>query len=391
MIKLMWKNKWIDFESLEWSGTDTQCSRQVAFTVASNPYDKDFTNLSIGLGDLVYLYSDNKQLFVGTVTNREKSAEIGTASYTAMDFMHHLLRSNATYKFTNTTPEKVVQKVCKDLSIQTGTLAPTKTNISKAIYSDQSVYDIVVGIYKKAIATTGKKYMPVMSGNKVCIIEKGSSSGVKLTQGVNITAADYSDTTSNMVDVVNIYDDKYKKLGQVQNKKHVEKYGVYQQSYTKESGVNAKSQAQSMLVGITRTASIEAVGDIRAVSGKSIVISDKATGLSGTFFITSDSHTFQNGVHTMSLGITWNNTMEDGAETESDSDSEKSSKPSVANSATCYYLSGSSVYHSSTSCTACKGKSTTKTTVAQIKTIKIKSGKNKGKRKYKACSKCWNT
>ncbi len=75
--------------------------------------------------------------------------------------------------------------------------------------------------------------MPTMDGSKVCVIEKGKASGVKLTQGVHITGATYSDTTDNMINTVNIYSSKMKKLGQVRNKKNVSKYGIYQAGYTK--------------------------------------------------------------------------------------------------------------------------------------------------------------
>ena len=63
----------------------------------------------------------------------------------------------------------------------------------------------------------------------------------------------------------------------------------------------------------------------------------------------------------------------------------------LENQAKCYYLSTSTIYHSSTSCSACAGKNTKKSTVQEIKKIRIESGKNKGKRKYRPCSKCWIT
>ena len=44
MIKLRWNKKSLNFEKVEWSGTDTQASRQIVFTILSNPYDKDFEN-----------------------------------------------------------------------------------------------------------------------------------------------------------------------------------------------------------------------------------------------------------------------------------------------------------------------------------------------------------
>ena len=86
----------------------------------------------------------------------------------------------------------------------------------------------------------------------------------------------------------------------------------------------------------------------------------------------------------MQLGLSWNNESEGGADSEQDS-----GKKELTNGAKCYYLEGSSVYHSAKNCSACKGKKTKTSTVKKMKKIKITSGKNKGKQKYKPCSKCW--
>ena len=382
MIKLRCKDAWIVFKRVEWSGTDNQCSRQIYFTSPNNPYDKEFQNVNIKLGDLVYLYDDEKMLFVGTVTSRIKDAEIGTAEYVAMDFMHHLLRSNGTYKFKNTTPEKITKKVCSDAQVKTSTLAKSSTNIQKMFVEDQCVYDIIVKAYRYAKTNTGKKYMPTMNGSKVSVIVKGQSSKVILEQGADIISATYSDTTDYMVNKVAIYNDKLKKLGQVQNKNNIAKYGVYQQAYTKEKGVNAKTVAKGLLTGIVKEASVEAIGNINAVAGKSIEIKDKATGLVGTFYIASDTHVFENGVHTMTLELVWKNTMEQGADATS---AKVNTKKSLTNASKCYYLPTSNYYHSSANCSACKGKKINTSTVAKMKKIK----NTKGKRKYKACSRCW--
>jgi len=388
MIKLRWKDTWIKFTSVTWSGTDNQASREIAFEIPSNPYDKNFENVPIKLGDLVYLYDDKTQLFVGTVTDRQKPAEAGTTTYTARDFMHYLLRSNTTKKFKNKSPEKITTAVCKELGIGTTALAKTKLNIASMWFEDQCIYDIIIKVYRKAKAKTKKKYMPVMVGKKVSVVEKGKDSKVTLDQKVDITSATYHDTTDNMVDLVRIYNSSLKQIGKVENKKQVSTYGTYQATYKKEKGVDAKKEAKALLVGITKEATVEAIGDVRAISGRSITILDKATGLFGKFYITSDSHTFENGVHTMSLSLSWNNEME---ETNANSTKDKGKKE-ITNKANAYYLDGSSVYHSSKSCTACKGKNNIKTSsVAELKKIKVEKGKNKGKRKYKACAKCWIT
>lgn len=384
MIKIKWKGKMLDFESVEWSGTDNQCSRQLTFTVPVNQYDKMFKSYGIALGDLVKLYSDKKLLFLGTITAREKTAAVGTASYTAVDFMQHLLRSTGTYVFRNTTPEAIAKRLCTEMKIKIGSLAKTKIYIKRLIYEEQAIYDIIVGAYRKAKPQTKKKYMPVMEGSKFSVIEKGLSSGVKLTQGVNITDASYNDTTDNIVNKVDIYSDSRVKLGQIENRKSQEKYGIYQSQITKEKGTDAKKEALTLLTGVTKEASIEALGDVRAISGRSIVINDKATGLKGTFYISSDTHSFSNGTHTMSLDLTWVNEMESGAEETKDD----TNKKQITNDAVCYYLENSKVYHSTTECNSCKNKAK-KSTVAELKKILITKGTNKGARKYRPCAKCW--
>ena len=385
MIELRWKNKYINYTRLTWSGTHNQVSRIVSFEIPCNPYDKEFENANINLGDLIYLYDGKKQLFIGTVTKRDKSAEIGVASYEATDFMKHLLRSTGSYSFKNTTAEKIAKTLCKKIGIETKSLAKTKVKIKKLIFEEKTIYEMILEAYRQAKATTLKVYMPTMNGNKLSVIEKGLDSGVTLTQGVSIINATYSDTTDNMVNRVVIYNDDNKKVGTVQSKKDAEKYGVFQGTYKQEDGKDSKKEAKALLIGITKEASVEAIGNIDAVSGKSIKITDKATGLTGFFYITSDSHTFENGVHTMTLGIEWQNVMEGEEEAEN-------KKAPLENKAKCYYLANATAFHSTKSCSACKGKKGFKTsTVAKIKKIKITQGKNKGKRKYKACSKCWQT
>lgn len=399
MIKLKWNGYWIEHVRIEWSGSDSQCSRQVSFDIPSNPYDKRFGNVKIKLGDVVKLCDGKKVLFIGTVTTRERSGEAGTVTYTAMDFMHHLLRSNTTHKFKNMTAEAITRQVCGEIGIPTGKLAATKYSIPKLFFEDQCIYDIIITAYRKAKSHTSKKYMPAMSGKKVSVIIKGKDTGITLEQGVNITGASYTDTVDDMVNRVEIFSEKGKRLGRVEKAAHVSKYGVYQNTYTKEEKVNAKNVAKSMLVGITKSSSVEALGDVRAVSGYSIKIKDKATGLTGKFYIKSDSHTFENGTHMMQLELSQSNAMEEGADAgtgEKKSNKKKRSgtasgveKKQLANSAVCYYTESGTVYHSTAGCSSIKNSKTKSSTVLKMKSVKLKTGKNKGKRKYKPCSRCW--
>ena len=90
----------------------------------------------------------------------------------------------------------------------------------------------------------------------------------------------------------------------------------------------------------------------------------------------------------MQLDLAWRNSMEEGADTESEKKSSAKKKTHSSN-AVAYYLEDTTAYHSTPSCSALAGKNPRKTTVAAVLKIVNKRGKNKGKPKYQKCKKCW--
>lgn len=296
--------------SATWSGTDTQCSRTLEFSMASNHHDKNFQNLKIKLGDIIRLYVGNKRVFLGEITTIERTGERGSVSIKAMDFMNHLLKSKTSRNFRNTSAENITRSVCKEIGIKVGDIEKTKINIPKFYPREEAYYNIILGAYRKASKQTKKKYMPTMDGTRLCVIEKGTESGVLLSQDESILSSSYSKTLDSMVNQVVIFDEKGKRTGVIKKDDWVKKYGIYQETITKEKGVNSKTAAEALLKGIEQSASIEALGNIKATSGKSIKIRDKGTGLTGKFWITSDTHTWENGIHKMSLELAFKNVME---------------------------------------------------------------------------------
>ena len=399
MIRLLWDSKWLDFTSIEWTGSQNQSSRQITFSLPANRYDKGFKNVNIKLGDIVSLYDGKTRLFLGVITAREKSAEIGAESYTAKDFLHYLLRSTGMYKFKNKTPEQITRQVCGSVGIKIDKLATTGVVISKMICEDMSLYDIIAKAYRKAFLKTGKRYLLSMNADKLVISEKGLKSGITLDQSQDITGATYSDTTDNMVNLVKIYNDSMKQIGEVKSRDKIDNYGIYQSTYQKEEGVNAKQEAERLLVGVTREASVSAIGYIGAMAGKSIIIKDGATGLNGRFYITNDTHRFENDIHMMDLDLAWKLTDED--EDSDDAENKKGKKgkkkkrsrrrtvkQKVTPESTVFYLKAGNVYHSNTSCHVLKGNTPKKIVLSDLLKETLKRGKNKGKSKYRACKIC---
>lgn len=301
-------------KSVSWSGSVSQAARAAEIAVVNAPNDKNIKNLklNIGAGQIIKLYEDGELIFFGRVQNARKISETGTVAYTCYDLLNHLLKSTGVYNFSNTTAERITKKVCADLEIKTGSIAETKATIKKMIVDGDTFYDIIMKAYTKAAKQTGKKYICRMNGSKLSVEVKGKKvKNFVLAEECNITNTEYEETMENMVNAVKIYDEKGKQVGEVKKEQWVEKYGLFQQIYKKEKGINAQTAAKNMLQGIEKRVTLDGInGDTECIAGNGVKVYDKAVGLYGLFWIDGDAHTWENGIHTMNLELNFKNIMD---------------------------------------------------------------------------------
>lgn len=315
-MKIKWisdkKEYWItDFvTTVTWSGADTQASRSLEFEMINSPFDASMIVPVLKGGDIVIFYDDDENArFEGRITGKNKISEVGTRTYTARDYMHNMIQSKISKKFRKKTPEYITKAVCKDISIKAGTLAKTKKKLKKFIKQGESVYDLINKAYKKA--KTGDKYLLVMSGKKFNVVKRGGViQGFYLDSSKDIITFETTENADSMVNQVVIYNKNNKKVGVVKNADWIKLYGIYQDIYDtgkkkKKANKTDKKKAKKQLQGVDKRATVEALGNIACVSGRAIRLYDTATDTSAEFWIKSDSHTWENGVHTMTLEMTF--------------------------------------------------------------------------------------
>ena len=121
---------------------------------------------------------------------------------------------------------------------------------------------------------------------------------------------EFTENADSMINQVAIYNKNNKKIGVVKNADWIKLYGIYQDVFEtdkkKKKATKAnKAEAKKQLQGVEKKTTCEAIGDIRCISGRAITILDRATMTSAEFWIKSDSHTWENGVHTMTLELSF--------------------------------------------------------------------------------------
>lgn len=308
-------NKIIDITQLcnniTWSGDIQQVARKLEFNVVYPLNDLNIEKVNISLGNMVIFYEENKELFRGIVFTKEKSSSSQAIRVTCYDHLIYLIKSKGTYNFKKMTAEQITQKVAKDFNIPIGSLA--KTGISQNfIVQGEDIYSIIMKAYTNASKQNRKKYIPIMQQGKLYVIEKGSTIvSYVLESNTNITDSSYTESIESMINRVKIYDDKGNYINKVENVNWIKLYGVLQDIYTKEQDKNALTVAKNMLKGIERSGEISALGNIDCITGYAIKVKEPYTNLVGLFYIDSDTHTWNNGQHTMQLSLHFENIMDE--------------------------------------------------------------------------------
>lgn len=163
--------------------------------------------------------------------------------------------------------------------------------------------------YTQASKKTGKKYNPVMNVDSLDVIEKGTLLDFTASQYVNEENSTYKESIENMVNRVMITDEQGNFIGYQGNEDWMKKYSMIQSVYKKSPNRNTDEEVKAMLKGVERSGTIELLGDYTVKSSYSIKIDDLITNLTGQFYVKSDTHEFENGIHTMRLEIEFENMM----------------------------------------------------------------------------------
>jgi hypothetical protein len=307
-------------KKLVWSGSYDSIARTLDIDYISSSTDYYVPKYNIPLGTMVLLTDDaGNEVFRGYVFQRERQHSDNVTSLTAYDGAIYLKKNDGYYNFKSMTAESIAAQVCKDLGIQTGTLAETGVTQSKICFGDNT-YKIIMMAYTDASKVNGKKYMPIMMYGKLNVIEKGAVLvDYKLKNGVTLLDSTYAESIENMVNKVSVFDSNGNNVTVLKNADLISKFGqsesilVMSDNQTKAEATN---NASKLIKDEERKATVLALGNLKCISGYSIGVQDEYTGLIGKFYIDNDTHTWQEGVYKMTLSLSFENIMDEAEYTE---------------------------------------------------------------------------
>ncbi len=291
------------YSSATWSGNEEEVARRLELQVLNPLQDYYIPKVDLQLGGFIISYNDKeKELFQGLILSKEKSSQNSNISLVCVDALYYANKSKAIHNFNKKTAEEITTTLCNEAKIVIGALAVT--GIAQDLPANNTVFNLIKDAYDYAGSLNGKYYIISMRQGKIYVEEKAKSANfVILASDSNISDSTYKETLESMVNIVKIYDDTGKQIGEVKNNGNIKAYGVFQETYEEETDKNYNMVANNMLKGVEKTFSIEATGNDECISGTYVTFNDKLTGISGDYTIISDNHTFSEGTHIMRLEL----------------------------------------------------------------------------------------
>lgn len=264
---------------------------------------------SITLGSLIIVKKDGIEMFRGYVVSASNTTK-STATIKAYDIRWYLLKNYADKIYENTTASNIMRGLCTEFSLPVGNIVNTDVKI-RAIYRNQSLFDIITDSLTKTTKVNGVKYIIKARENKL-FLEKKANQLVqwKIENGVNLISADLELSIEDMANKIVIIGENNNVIAVEKNSSMIESFGVMQFVENDDSATNAEARqkAKELIAEkskIGKEFNIECIGIAGVEAGTALYINIKKLNTLSTFYVKRCEHNISGNNHTMSLELNY--------------------------------------------------------------------------------------
>ena len=292
-------------KAITWSGSYTDCAWQLTCDVLPDALCE--------LGGAIRLYHGSDMLFSGRIFERGRDSSQQFLSPVAYDRGIYLKRNKVYLAVRKRTPEAVARELCREYGVSVGSLAVTGVALSRN-FLGSSIYQVIQTMYTLAAEQTGEKYQVRFTGDLLNVVVKEKSADtLRLIPGNNLLRCSSTDSITDMINSVAAYNDDYQRIATYKSSQgYAALYGLMEEAIKASKNEDSAKTAKQLLEdnGIKTTITAECIGNVKLITGNTVVVHEPVTGTDGLFWILSDSHTKQNGIYQAKLTLDFRNLMD---------------------------------------------------------------------------------
>lgn len=303
-------------ETIKWKGRKGSSARTLTATLIDDDgYKHARSGIDVEKGHQCLFNYNGKELFRGiimtqTQTNRKK------LQFTAYDNGIYLANNKDTFTYENKTASDVFRDCCTRFGLPMGEVAKCSYKIPELTKSKTTAFDAIADALSLDFDATGIRHYVACDKGKLSLLTRRENIMQWVIEvGQNITTYSYTRSIEDIKTRVKMVSKEGTTVAEKKNAALEEKIGVFQEIDQPDESLTT-AQVNDLIASILeekstpeRTLNVEAVGIAEVISGIGVYIIIPELGLSRTFYVDEDTHTFKDNMHTMTLKLNYANDL----------------------------------------------------------------------------------
>jgi hypothetical protein len=207
---------------------------------------------------------------------------------------------------------KTCIQLCTEFGVDLGNVVDTKYVIPKLVLRDMTLWNMITTALTVTRKQTGRRYFVYAKGGLLNLAERKDRKATYLIESTsNLITASYTQSIEDLRNQVRVIGGKDTApiTAAASDSASAARYGIMQHLENADSEATQAEirqladQLLKELNVIDDEASITALGYDDTYAGVSVYVYDAMTEIVGNYYVSSDTHTYSNGMHTMALTL----------------------------------------------------------------------------------------
>ena len=302
-------------EQIKWRGRKGSASRTLNVTLIDDGDKHTRSEIDVEQGHQCLFCYNGKELFRGIIMMQTQNNQ-KKLTFTAYDNGIYLANNKDTFTYKNKTASDVFRDCCTRFGLPIGEVAECSYRIPELTKPKTTAFDAILDALSLDFDATGiRHYVTSEKGNLNLLTRRENIVQWVIEVGQNLITYSYTRSIEAIKTRVKMVSKEGTTLTERRNAGLEEKIGIFQEIDKPDESLTA-AQINDLIDSILdeksmpgRTLDVEAIGISDVISGIGIYIIIPELGLSRTFYVDSDIHTFKDNLHTMSLKLNYANDL----------------------------------------------------------------------------------
>lgn len=303
-------------ESVKWKGRKGSSSRTLTATLIDDDgYKHARSEIDVEQGHQCIFSLNGTELFRGIIMKQTQSNR-KKLQFTAYDNGIYLANNKDTFTYENKTASDVFRDCCTRFGLPMGDVANCTYKIPELTKSKTTAFDAIADALSLDFDATGiRHYVASEKGKLKLLTRRENIMQWVIEVGQNISSYSYTRSIEDIKTRVKMVSKEGTTIAEKSNAALEKKVGMFQEIEQPDESLTT-AQVNDLVASILdekstpeRTLSIEVVGIGEVISGIGVYIIIPELGISRTFYVDEDTHTFEDNKHTMSLKLNYANDL----------------------------------------------------------------------------------